>query len=147
MINQEGKILVVISNFYPEISENLLKGCEKVLGESPFIMHYEKVFVDGSLEIPLILEFFKDKYKGFIVLGCVIKGETDHYHIVKDITFKHIYGFAYKNKLPLSSALLTVENYEQARQRSTGTKNLGSKAARVCINLIKLMQNEKKPNK
>ncbi len=136
---KKSNLLIIISNFYPEISDNLLMGCEKVLKEESF--SYEKVSVDGSLEIPFILQKFKDRYEGFVILGCIIKGETDHYNVVKDITFNQIYKLAYENKLPLGSALLTVDNYDQALQRSkVNGKNLGSKAAKVCINLIKLMK-------
>ena len=45
---------------------------------------------------------------------------------------------AYENILPLSSALLTVENYSQALERSDKKKkNLGGLAAKTCLNLIK----------
>ena len=75
---------------------------------------------------------------GYIIIGCVIKGETDHYDIVKNITFFQIYKIAYENILPLSCALLTVENYSQALERSdTKKKNLGGLAAKTCLNLIK----------
>ena len=58
-------------------------------------------------------------------MGCVIKGETDHYNIVKDITLSKIYDFSYENNFPVSNALLTVENYSQALDRSkTNRKTL-----------------------
>jgi 6,7-dimethyl-8-ribityllumazine synthase len=76
-------------------------------------------------------------------LGCVIKGETDHYHVVKDITLSKIYDFSYENNFPISNALLTVENYSQALERSkVDKKNLGENAAKVCLELIKKI-NEK----
>ena len=71
-------------------------------------------------------------------VGCVIKGETDHYEMVKNITYSQIYKVAYENILPLSSALLTVENYSQALERSDiKKKDLGGLAAKTCLNLIK----------
>ena len=94
--------------------------------------------ISGSLEIPFLLEKYKNQYLGYIIIGCVIKGETDHYEIVKNITFSQIYKVAYENILPLSSALLTVENYSQALERSDKKKkNLGGLAAKTCLNLIK----------
>jgi 6,7-dimethyl-8-ribityllumazine synthase len=48
-----------------------------------------------------------------------------------------IYKIAYKNNLALSSALLTVENYSQALERSeVSKKNLGGLAAKTCLELI-----------
>ena len=64
-----------------------------------------------------------------------IYGENE---VVKEISIKHIYEIAYKNKLPLSSAILTVKNLEQALERADIKKrNLGGKAAEVCLNLMK----------
>ena len=76
----------------------------------------------------------RDRY---IILGCVIKGETDHYEVVKNITLSKIYEFSYENQFPISNALLTVENYSQALERSrVDKKNLGENAAKVCLELM-----------
>jgi 6,7-dimethyl-8-ribityllumazine synthase len=129
------KVLIVFSNFYPEISQNLVDGAESYLKRKD--ISFEKKSVNGSLEIPFLLLKYKKEYSGFIVLGCVIKGETDHYKIVRDVSFKKIYSIAYDESLPLGSALLTVKNYEQAVERSDiNKKNLGEKAAIVCCNLM-----------
>ena len=134
-----NKILIIYSDFYKDISNNLLLGSESYLKEMK--IPYDKKRVDGSLEIPFLLsKYFKD-YSGFIILGCVIKGETDHYQIVKDICFKKIYSFAYDNCIPLGTALLTVNNHEQALERSDiKKKNLGKNAAMACFNLIKYLK-------
>ena len=130
------KILVISSNFYPEISKNLQKGVLNVLKSEK--IEFELKSISGSLEIPYFLEKYKKQYLGYIIIGCIIKGETDHYEVVKNITFPQIYKIAYENILPLSSALLTVENYSQALERSdTKKKNLGGLAAKTCLNLIK----------
>ena len=106
------KVLIICSDFYKEISDNLLKGSETYLKD-------------------------QNDYSGFIVLGCIIKGETDHYQIVKDICYQNIYSIAYKNCIPLGSAILTVNNYEQAKERSLpDKKNLGQRAAIVCCDLM-----------
>ena len=79
----------------------------------------------------------KNDFGGYIILGCVIKGETDHYEVVKNITLSKIYEFSYENQFPISNALLTVENYSQALERSrVDKKNLGENAAKVCLELI-----------
>ena len=130
------KILIISSNFYPEISNNLQDGVFNVLKNEN--IDFELKSINGSLEIPFFLEKYKKQYLGYIIIGCIIKGETDHYEVVKNITLPHIYKVAYENILPLSSALLTVENYSQALERSdTKKKNLGGLAAKTCLNLIK----------
>lgn len=129
------KVLIICSDFYKEISDNLLKGSETYLKDQKVL--YDKKKVLGSLEIPIIFNKFLNDYSGFIVLGCIIKGETDHYQIVKDICYQNIYSIAYKNCIPLGSAILTVNNYEQAKERSLpDKKNLGQRAAIVCCDLM-----------
>ena len=137
------KILIICSNYYEEISNNLIIGTSNYLKENH--IGYEIVFVDGCLEIPFILNKFKKKYTGFILLGCIIKGETDHYNVVKNVTLNHVYDSAYNNNLPLGTAILTVDNFSQAKIRSDPKKkNLGANAAKACLNLIKLMNDKKK---
>ena len=134
--NFSKKILIISSNFYTDISKNLQEGVLNVLKNEK--IDFELKTIDGSLEIPFFLEKYKRQFLGYIIVGCVIKGETDHYDIVKNITFSQIYKIAYENILPLSCALLTVENYSQALERSdTKKKNLGGLAAKTCLNLIK----------
>ena len=133
------KILIIYSDFYKDITENLLLGSEDFLKSKK--VSYDKKRVDGSLEIPFLLSKYHKDYSGVIILGCVIKGETDHYQIVKDICFKRIYDFAYNNCVALGTALLTVNNYEQAQERSDiKRKNLGKNAAVACLNLIECLK-------
>ena len=131
----KNKILIISSFFYKEISNNLLSGVEGVLKLKK--MKFDIIKVDGSLEIPFLLEKYKFDYVGYIILGCVIKGETDHYDIVKNITISQIYNFSYENNFPISNAILTVDNYSQALERSrVDKKNLGGNAAKICLELI-----------
>ncbi len=133
------KVLIIFSDFYQEVSKNLIKGAEFELKKKKII--FEKKRVDGSLEIPFLIHKFLKEYNGFIVLGCVIKGETDHYEVVKNICLNEIYEIAYKNIIPLGSAILTVNNFEQALERSDiKKKNFGGKAAKVCCNLIETLK-------
>ena len=133
--NCNKKILIIFSNFYPEISNNLIEGATKFLESQKIV--YETISVPGSLEIPLFLKKKKDNFCGYIILGCVIKGETDHYDVVKNITISQIYNFSYENNFPISNAILTVDNYSQALERSrVDKKNLGGNAAKICLELI-----------
>ena len=86
----------------------------------------------------------REKFSGYIILGCIIKGETDHYEVVKKSTFNYIYKFSYDYSFPLSTALLTVNNYDQSfrKIKSKLKKILGGNAAKVCLDLINKL-NEK----
>ena len=105
--NYNKKVLIISSNFYPKISDNLIKGATKFLESKK--CQYEILSVPGSMEIPLFLKKQKNDFGGYIILGCVIKGETDHYEVVKNITLSKIYEFSYENQFPISNALLQLK--------------------------------------
>ena len=75
------KVLIIISKYYKDISENLLKSAVTFLEENSII--FDVIEVPGALEIPQVLNFqvnnsnnLRFVYEGYIALGCVIKGET-----------------------------------------------------------------------
>ena len=135
----KNKILIINSNYYPEISDNLLKGVKLVLKKHKKKFYH--VVVPGAFEIPVILNKYKKDFIGFIILGCVIRGETSHFDVVKDLVFKSIYETVNSNLIPLGSALLTVNNFAQALERSqVSERNLGGNAANVCLKMMELIE-------
>ena len=75
-MKQKG--LVVVSNYYKSISDNLLKYCLKTLNTNK--LEADVKFVSGALEIPTLISCnIKKKYKFFIGLGCIIKGENSSF--------------------------------------------------------------------
>ncbi len=133
------KILIIESNYYESISKKLFLGAKNVIIQMKSV--YKKITVPGALEIPVILERYKKKYDGFIILGCVIRGKTTHYDLVQKITAFEIYKIVNKNKLALGFGLLTVENIKQAKERADiKKKNAGGNAAQVCFKMIKQLK-------
>ena len=133
------KILVIESNYYESISRKLFLGAKNVIKQMK--SEYKKITVPGALEIPVVLERYKKKYDGFIILGCVIRGETTHYDLVQKITSFEVYKIVNRNKLALGFGLLTVENIFQAKERAdVKKKNIGGNAAHVCFKMIKQLK-------
>ena len=131
-------ILIIIADFYDEISSNLKNGAINYLNKIKY--SYDIKSVPGTLEIPIILSNFSKKYDGFIVLSCIIKGETDHYDVVKNIALSEIYKIAYANNLIMGSGIITANNYEQALSRSkTSKENYGGRAAVACHKLLSII--------
>ncbi len=67
------KILIVISNYYEEIGKNLLKGSIVELRSNK--IEFDILYAPGCFEIPFLISKNVKKYRGFIALGCVIRGE------------------------------------------------------------------------
>ena len=136
----KGKVLIIISKYYKDISENLLKSAVSFLKEKSF--NFDVIEVPGALEIPqaLNLQVIISKntdhfYDGYIALGCVIKGETYHFEIVSNETNRCLMDVALKNSLILGNGIITAYNYDQALKRSF---DKGNEAASACYELIKI---------
>lgn len=136
-----AKVLIIESSFYAHIADLLRQGAEGVLRE--FGAQYDLLSVPGALEIPAALSFVLQKnitlYDAYVVLGCVIRGETSHYDIVCNESARGIYDLALKHALALGNGILTVENEGQALERADlAKKNKGGDAARAALHMLSL---------
>ena len=78
-------------------------------------------------------------FNGFIALGCVIRGETSHFEIVINESSRALTNLSINNSLIIGNGILTVENKDQAINRSSNdSENKGYHAANACYSLIKL---------
>ena len=129
------KILIVISNYYKEIAKNLLQGSINELKKNK--IDYEILFAPGCFEIPFLISKNIKKYRGFIALGCVIRGETYHFDLIANECARKIMDISNNNLKPIGFGILTCDNIKQAKLRSDiRKKNKGKEAANACINLL-----------
>ncbi len=131
----KNKVLIVISDYYEEIGKNLLKGALTELELNKIT--YDILFAPGCFEIPFLISKNIKKYKGFIALGCVIRGETYHFELIANECARKIIDLSNKNLKPIGFGVLTCENIKQAKIRSdVRKKNKGKEAANACIKLL-----------
>jgi 6,7-dimethyl-8-ribityllumazine synthase len=145
--SKTSHILILISRYYADIAEELLKGATEALDTADST--YEVFEVSGALELPQALAtaidngLFDDEpetyFHGAIALGCVIRGETSHYDIVAGESANALMRLAVNECIPIGNGILTVENHAQALVRASVTeKNKGRDAADACLSLINL---------
>ena len=80
-------------------------------------------------------------YDGYIVIGCVIRGETTHYDIVAGESARALMDLTVKHSLALGNGIQTVENEAQAWARAkVSEKDKGGGAARAALDMIALKQ-------
>ena len=129
------KVLIVISDYYEEIGKNLLKGSINELKLNN--INYDILFAPGCFEIPFLISKNIKKYKGFIALGCVIRGETYHFELIANECARKIIDISNESLKPIGFGILTCENIKQAKIRSDiKKKNKGKEAANACIKLL-----------
>ena len=134
------KLCIIVSNFYPKISRMLLEGTIAHLKKNK-ISKYKIVYVPGTFEIPVVVSSFIKKYDAFIVLGCVIKGETPHFHYICSTVIKSLLNISVNFKKPIGNGILTCNNKRQAIKRANlNKKNKGGEAARAAISVFNIMK-------
>ena len=127
------KIAIIKAKFNYEITEemeNLAIDRLKELGVKN-ISSYE---VPGSYELPYAANKIIDNYDGAIVIGCLIKGETDHYEYISDSVSHAIQDVIIESKKPIIFGDLTVNNYEQAKARIKNSITYAENALEVICN-------------
>ena len=133
------KILIVNSNYYSEISKNLVLNAKKKLLNVKFKVSI--LNIPGAFEIPIAIRKNINKFDGFIALGCVIKGQTPHFDLLCSSLFNSILNLSVKYNKPIGNGVITALNLNQAKQRSKKTKsnkpNKGSEAAKAVISILK----------
>ena len=136
------KVLIIEARYYAEINDMLLAGAKAALEEAG--AQYEVLTVPGALEIPAALKWTHDKFDAFVVLGCVIRGETTHYDIVCNESARGVYKLILKKYLAVGNGILTVENDEQAFARADmKRKNKGGEAAKAALHMLALKRKNK----
>lgn len=132
------RIGVVVSEWHSEITEALYLGAERVLLENG--IKRENILrknVPGSFELPLGAQQLTDKTKAIICLGCVMKGETDHYEFICDAVANGIMNVGLKSNIPVSFGVLTTDTMEDAKERAGGKHgNKGEEAAFTALKML-----------
>ena len=77
------------------------------------------------------------RFDGFVAVGCVVRGGTDHYQFVCDSTMSGLMHVALQYGIALGTCVLTVHSIEQAMARAGGEgHNAGAEAAVACLRQI-----------
>ena len=131
-----NKILIVSANYYKEISKNLELGAINALKENGF--EYEVINAPGCFEIPYLIKKNISNFKGFISLGCIIKGDTYHFEVIANETSRKIIDLSVDFNVPIGFGVLTCNNLKQATIRSSVLKkNKGKEVASAIILSLK----------
>ena len=136
-MTKKYKFLIVASTFYPKITEGLLNGAVTELKRLKF--KYDLFRVNGSLEIPVQISILlkRKKYDAVIAVGCIIKGQTDHYEFIANAITNSLLSISVENRIPISNTVLTCSSVKQANERSSKKLNRAREAVLAAISVLK----------
>ena len=123
------KILIVVADYYKDISAGLINNSKKVIPNNYMV---KLVKVPGVFEIPVTISKNIKKFDAFIALGCVIKGQTPHFDFISKATTDGIMQISINSKKPVGNGIITCLNMKQAIFR----KKKGKEAAKAVLSIL-----------
>lgn len=132
------KFGIVVSNWNKNITENLYDGAfNTLLKYGANENNIKKLEVPGSFELVYGCKKMQNENLDVIIaIGCVVKGETDHYDYICSSVSNGITQLNIINDTPIVFCVLTDHNIEQSISRSGGKH--GNKGIESAIAAIKI---------
>lgn len=131
------KIGIVVSRFHSQITDRLLEGALEALEDAGVASRSTTVVsVPGAFEIPVAAKrLIKARTPDAVVcIGAVIRGETEHFTYVCKAAQEGIISVSLELETPLTFAVLTTEDWQQALVRAHPVSgNKGYQAARDAV--------------
>jgi len=128
-------LLIVRAPYYRDVIEGLTIGAERILREAGATN--ETIDIAGAYELPQAIRLAvrgNKRFDGFIALGCIVRGETDHYEFICRATMEGIMAVSLQFGLCVGTGLLTCDTLAQAEARSgMDGFNKGAEAASAAL--------------
>ncbi|MBC6497693.1 MAG: 6,7-dimethyl-8-ribityllumazine synthase [Alphaproteobacteria bacterium GM7ARS4] len=136
----EKKVAIIKACFYQDIVDGLEAQAMSVLRDDMSVV-VERIDVVGAFELPSALHIVstsgeggKSPYAGYLLLGCIIRGETDHDRYVCESCFRGLMDVILRGRLAVGMGILTLRSREQAQARLV----CGARAGRACLQMMAL---------
>jgi 6,7-dimethyl-8-ribityllumazine synthase len=135
-----ARIGIVASRFNEFVVGRLLDGCLRTLDARNIIRDSLTIVrVPGAFEIPVAAAALarRGDVDAVIALGAVIRGETAHFEYISQACVHNLGVLARETGVPVILGVLTVDNAQQALDRSAADEsNKGSEAALTALDMI-----------
>ena len=134
-----AKVAIIASKWYREISDRMIERCVPILRDGGCNAPDVQI-VPGCLEIPLVARRLMQcdpSIEAIIVFGVILKGDTYHFDIVKDLCMSGLERVMFECDIPIINEILPVNRIEDAHSRSADDqKNKGLEAALAALEIM-----------
>jgi 6,7-dimethyl-8-ribityllumazine synthase len=144
ILPKDACIVLVRTEWNAAIVDELENGCIAKLKELK-VKKIISITVPGAVEIPFAIKNYWNSCKkgrgpdSFVALGCVIRGGTPHFDYVCKAVTEGIVQLNLQLPIPTIFGMLTVDNEQQARDRTGGRHgHKGEEAAITAVKMISL---------
>jgi 6,7-dimethyl-8-ribityllumazine synthase len=140
----EGRVAVLVTRWNSFITDNLLEGALRALKRNDMNdSQITVVRVPGAYELSIAALKLAEsgKYAAIVALGCVIRGGTPHFEYVCTGCNDGLNQVQIKTGVPVTFGVLTVDNVDQAIERSgEDPNNKGEEAALTALEMISVLR-------
>lgn len=130
-------IAIIKAQFNQHLTDLLLAGCTDYLDSVK--ADYIVFECPGAIETVVYTNYLikKSQYKAIIVMGAIVKGETDHYEYVSQYVTNGFSQIAATHITPVIFGILTVQNESLAFERASPDKmNKGKEFGETALWMI-----------
>ncbi len=129
------RLLIVRAPYYKQVVDGLTEGAIRILTEAGAT--HEVLDIAGAYELPQAIRLVlrgNQRFDGFVALGCIVRGETDHYDFICKATMDGMMNLSLQFGLCTGTGLLTCDTLAQAEARSgQDGHNKGAEAAAAAL--------------
>lgn len=119
------KVGIVASQWHNAIVDELVDRAVKVAAEAKAEVSIARV--PGAIEIPIVAQQLAKTCDAVVALGVVVKGGTPHFEYVSQSVTSGLTRVALDTSTPIGNGVLTVNNLDQAKERSGGKSSIEDK--------------------
>jgi 6,7-dimethyl-8-ribityllumazine synthase len=134
-----ARTAIIISKWYREFTDSMVEKCLDILRMAGCAMPKVHV-VPGSLEIPLAAKRLVENdptLESLIVFGVILKGDTYHFEMVKDLANSGLERVMFELDIPIINEIIPVDTLEYIRARSADDdKNKGIEAGLAAAEIM-----------
>ncbi len=134
------KIGIAVAKWNSFITDELLQGAIDVFKNKGF--SDDQIIIarcPGAYEIPFTAQQLLPKVDGVVTLGAVIRGDTPHFDYVCDAVNRGVTDLNMTGNKPVVFGVLTTDDVQQARQRSSLEGDGANKGAEASLALIEML--------
>jgi 6,7-dimethyl-8-ribityllumazine synthase len=138
----EARVVLIVSEFHPDIARGLLAGATRVLGRAGIPASRHTVLnVSGVFELPMVAARAARRRPAphaIIALGALVKGQTAQYEVIAHAVAGSLLDVAIRTGIPITFGVIVAQTLAQARARALrGPGNRGMEAATAALGLLK----------
>lgn len=135
------RVAIIAGSWHAQYIEAMIGAAQETVTAAGAVS--ELFYVAGSFELPLAAQAAAQKFDAVVCLGVIVRGGTPHFDYVCNAVTDGLTRVQLDSGKPVGFGVLTVDNAEQAFERSGlpgSSESKGKEAAEAALHLAVTVQ-------